>query len=164
MKRERISAFMRRVMHWKVVFDLLTMVLVGLLLADYFAELNTGTIETLSSYWFWLLTVFAGMREVGRWVSDHESGHYVLRHFTHGEIYVITFICLPFILGVPQAFLETEVGEHQKQVMVISTSLGLKVALLFAVTSISKHSSMHNKKVVEKLSGFLDTFFGSKPK
>lgn len=153
--RVRVRSFMRNIMRWKFVFDLLTIILVALLIGSYwFRWVHVS--QSLVDYWFSTLCIFVGAREVGRWIGDHEQGKYIMRFIAHGEIYLLLFLVLPFVMGVPEAFLTNGPTSQQKEVMVMVTDLGLKVSLLYATSAVSKGGSGKHKDFVEKLSTIIN--------
>jgi len=143
-------------MRWKFVFDVLTLILISLLIGSYwFPWVHVS--QQLIDYWFSTLVIFVGAREVGRWIGDHQQGKYIMRFIAHGEIYLLLFLILPFVMGVPESFFTSGPSLQQKAVMVMATDLGLKVSFLYATSAVSKGGSEKYKDFVEKLSTLINT-------
>ncbi len=162
--RVQVRSFMRNIMRWKFVFDVLTLLLISLLLGSYYVPWIHVSSQ-LVDYWFSTLVIFVGAREVGRWIGDHKQGKYILRFIAHGEIYLLLFLILPFVMGVPESFFTSAPTAQQKAVMVMATDLGLKVSFLYATSAVSKGGSEKYQDFVEKLSAFINTVLtrGKKP-
>src|SRR3989339_357671 len=155
--RIQVRSSMRNIMRWKFVFDVLTLILVGLLMGSYwFPWVHVS--PQLVDYWFSTLVIFVGAKEVGRWIGDHQQGKYIMRFIAHGEIYLFLFLTLPFAMGVPETFFTAGPTDQQKIVMVMATELGLKVSFLYAASAVSKGGSEKYKHFVEKLSTFINAF------
>jgi hypothetical protein len=154
---------MRKIMRWKFLFDVLTLLLIGLIIGSYwFPWIRVS--QQLVDYWFSTLVIFVGAREVGRWIGDHQQGKYIMRFIAHGEIYLLLFLTLPFIMGVPEAFFTTGPTDQQKAVMAMATELGLKVSFLYATSAVSKGGSEKYKDFVDKLSTFINAVLTSSKK
>ncbi len=160
--RVRIRGVMRRVMQWKFLLDVLTITLIVALLGAYwFPEVVTDVPTRLSSYWMWVLTIFVGAREAGRWVGDHQSGKYFLRLITSGEIYLGLFLLLPLTMLLPDLFIEGVATDRQLEVEALSRVLGLKVLALYLSTRLSKMAAGRKKETVERLSSWLNVVLGA---
>ena len=161
--RERIRSVMRSIMRWKVIFDLITLVVAILLVLSYWMSDRVSVSEQLIGYWFWLLAIFVGAREAGRWIGDHKSGTYMLSMISKGEIYLILFILLPVVHWTYDAFQTNAASAKQVEALSMMTALGIKVTILYVVTSISKGLTRGNKEIVTKLSDLLNAALGGKP-
>jgi hypothetical protein len=150
--KERVSFVFRGLFRWKLLFDLLTLIVLGLITASYWAPAHVSVGEGLVEYWFYALSLFVGAREVSRWIGDHDSGKYVLHFITHGEIYLLLFLILPFTMRVPDAFLQTTTSTVQEEVMSLADATALKVVGLYLFTAISKGSIGRRKWLLDHLS------------
>lgn len=158
--RAKIRRFMRGVMRWKVVFDILTFIVIGLIIASYWAPDVVRISTQLVSYWFWTLTIFVGARETGRWIGDHKSGKYIARFIAHGEIYLLIWLILPYTMGVPESFVKHTATPEQLAITALTTDTALKVSILYVTSFVSKGVSQHNKKLVSKLSSLVAIAIG----
>ena len=161
---ERFREFMRSFMKLKLVFDIMTFSIIGLLLGSYWAPTHMHVDEYLVNFWFYLLMIFVSSREAGRWIGEYKSGAYQYHWVAHGEIYLTIFLALPFLIGVPQAFLRSSVTLDQKEIADLIRDLGVKVAIVYVASALSKKASQRHKHLVEKASEFVRTMAEGKKK
>lgn len=159
--RTRMRSCLRFVVRWKVIFDVITLTLpIILYIAFLFPDLVQIN-KSIINFWFGLLVTFFVAREAGRWVGDHKSGEYRFSWIAHGELYLIIFASLPFIMALHQMFTQMVLTQDQMNTLNITIALGVKVAIIYFFTAVSKKTSQKNKHLVDKLSQALNSLLGS---
>ena len=161
-RRARIRRLMRRVMSWKFLLDLLTILLVVFMFVTAFSpSFDAQVVVRVSSYWLTVRGIFVGAREAGRWVGDHQSDNYLLQAITNGKIYLAMFVLAPMVFSVPALVGAVYVDENYEAMLDLSYSLAWKVLLIYVVSRVSKTASANNKQRVERFSSLLNTILGN---
>ena len=134
----------RNVLRFIFIFNLFTVLLIGLLVLSFFLPEQVSVSDTMVWTWYWMLVTVATAREAIRFSGDHHPKDYVFRMLVQGEVYTVLFVLALVSMFAFESFSKADLTVDQVEVLMLTRKITLMVVGLYAGTLVSK---LGNKRI-----------------